>query len=105
MTAESNPPVEPPRVSLQLRGAVGPTVGSKMLNQAGVENVTPEELLEPPLDTVVIDNKDKPNEGDQTGMDQSKIQQDLLNKIMEQDMMNSQKQRFAALEEARKVGF
>jgi hypothetical protein len=105
MTAESNPPVEPPRVSLQLRGAVGPTVGSKMLNQAGVENVTPEELLEPPLDTVVIDNKDKPNEGDQTGIDQSKIQQDLLNKIMEQDMMNSQKQRFAALEEARKVGF
>ena len=105
VAAESNPPVEAPRVSLQLRGAVGPTVGSKMLNQAGVENVTPEELLEPPLDTVVIDNKDKPNEGDQTGMDQSKIQQDLLNKIMEQDMMNSQKQRFAALEEARKVGF
>ena len=105
VAAESSPPVEQPRVSLQLRGAVGPTVGSKMLNQAGVENVTPEELLEPPLDTVVIDNKDKPNEGDKTGMDQSKIQQDLLNKIMEQDMMNSQKQRFATLEEARKVGF
>lgn len=105
IAAESSPQGEPPRVSLQLRGAVGPTVGSKMLNQAGVEGVTPEELLEPPLDTVVIDNKDKPNEGDQTGMDQSKIQQDLLNKIMEQDMMNSQKQRFAALEEARKVGF
>jgi hypothetical protein len=103
--AESSPQGDAPKVSLQLRGAVGPTVGSKMLNQAGVENVTPEELLEPPLDTVVIDNKDKPNEGDQTGMDQSKIQQDLLNKIMEQDMMNSQKQRFAALEEARKVGF
>jgi len=105
IAAESNPPVEPPRVSLQLRGAVGPTVGSKMLNQAGVDNVTPEELLEPPLDTVVIDNKDKPNAGDETAMDQSKIQQDLLNKIMEQDMMNSQKQRFATLEEARKVGF
>ena len=103
--AESNPPVEQPRVSLQLRGAVGPTVGAKMLNQAGVDNVTPEELLEPPLDTVVIDNKDKPNAGDETAMDQSKIQQDLLNKIMEQDMMNSQKQRFATLEEARKVGF
>jgi hypothetical protein len=105
LAAESSPPAEQPRVSLQLRGAVGPTVGSKMLNQAGVENVTPEELLEPPLDTVVIDNKDKPNAGDETAMDQSKIQQDLLNKIMEQDMMNSQKQRFATLEEARKVGF
>jgi hypothetical protein len=105
MTAESNPPVEPPRVSLQLRGAVGPTVGSKMLNQAGVENVTPEELLEPPLDTVVIDNKDKPNVGEGLPGDQSKIQQDLLNKIMEQDMQNSQQQRAAMLEEARKVGF
>jgi hypothetical protein len=105
VTAESSPPVETPRVSLQLRGAVGPTVGSKMLNQAGVENVTPEELLEPPLDTVVIDNKDKPNADEGVAMDQSKIQQDLLNKIMEQDVMNSQKQRFDTLEEARKVGF
>jgi hypothetical protein len=70
-----------------------------------VENVTPQELLEPPLDTVVIDNKDKPNEGDKTATDQSKVQQDLLNKIMEQDMINSQQQRKIALEEARKVGF
>jgi hypothetical protein len=76
-----------------------------MLNQAGVENVTPEELLEPPLDTVVIDNKDKPNVGEGLPGDQSKIQQDLLNKIMEQDMQNSQQQRTAMLEEARKVGF
>jgi len=105
VAAEASPPGEAPKVSLQLRGAVGPTVGSKMLTQAGVEGVTPEELLEPPLDTVVIDNKDKPNEGDKTGIDQTKIQQDLLNKIMEQDMVNSQKQRFATLEEARKVGF
>jgi hypothetical protein len=105
LRSESSPQGDAPKVSLQLRGAVGPTVGSKMLNQAGVDNVTPEELLEPPLDTVVIDNKDKPNAGDETAMDQSKIQQDLLNKIMEQDMLNSQKQRFATLEEARKVGF
>ena len=105
IAAESSPQGEPPRVSLQLRGAVGPTVGSKMLTQAGVENVTPEELLEPPLDTVVIDNKDKPNVGEGVPGEQSQIQEDLLNKIMEQDVMNSQKQRFAALEEARKVGF
>ena len=105
VTAESSPPVETPRVSLQLRGAVGPTVGSKMLNQAGVENVTPEELLEPPLDTVVIDNKDKPNANEGVPGEQSQIQEDLLKKIMEQDMLDSQKQRSARLEEARKVGF
>ena len=105
LTAESSPPVETPRVSLQLRGAVGPTVGSKMLNQAGVENVTPEELLEPPLDTVVIDNKDKPNANEGVPGEQSQIQEELLKKIMEQDMLDSQKQRSARLEEARKVGF
>ena len=105
VSAESNTPAEPPRVSLQLRGAVGPTVGSKMLNQAGVENVTPEELLEPPLDTVVIDNKDKPNANEGVPGEQSQIQEDLLKKIMEQDMLDSQKQRSARLEEARKVGF
>ena len=105
VTAESSPPVETPRVSLQLRGAVGPTVGSKMLNQAGVENVTPEELLEPPLDTVVIDNKDKPNANEGVPGEQSQIQEELLKKIMEQDMLDSQKQRSARLEEARKVGF
>ena len=105
LAAESSPPVETPRVSLQLRGAVGPTVGSKMLNQAGVENVTPEELLEPPLDTVVIDNKDKPNANEGVPGEQSQIQEELLKKIMEQDMLDSQKQRSARLEEARKVGF
>jgi hypothetical protein len=105
VTAESSPPVETPRVSLQLRGAVGPTVGSKMLNQAGVENVTPEELLEPPLDTVVIDNKDKPNANEGVPGEQSQIQEELLKKIIKQDMLDSQKQRSARLEEARKVGF
>lgn len=105
LAEESTPQVEAPRVSLQLRGAVGPTVGSKMLNQAGVENVTPEELLEPPLDTVVIDNKDKPNAEDQLVQSQQSAQADLLNKLVEQETMNSQKQRQAKIEEARKIGF
>jgi hypothetical protein len=51
-----------------LRGAVGPTTGSKILTQSGIKDVTPEELLEPPLDTVVIDNKDKPNAEDTQGI-------------------------------------
>ena len=104
LVAEESPQGEPPRVSLQLRGAVGPTVGSKMLNQSGVKDVTPEELLEPPLDTVVIDNKDKPNAEEGVAGEQAAIQQKLLDQIMEQDMMASQKRRNAMMEEAMKVG-
>lgn len=104
VAAESQPQGEPPRVSLQLRGAVGPTVGSKMLNQAGVDSVTPEELLEPPLDTVVIDNKDKPNvEGGVVG-EQSDVQQKLLNKLLEEEVLASQRRRNMRMEEAMKVG-
>jgi hypothetical protein len=76
LQAENSPQGEAPRVSLQLRGAVGPTTGSKMLNQAGLSDVTPQELLEPPLDTVVIDNKDKANavEGTAGAMDAYQMQ-------------------------------
>ena len=105
IAAESSPQGEPPRVSLQLRGAVGPTVGSKMLNQAGVEGVTPEELLEPPLETVVIDNKDKPNVEQGVAGDQAAYQQEAFKKLVEQDVMDSQRQRQAMLDEVRKVGF
>jgi hypothetical protein len=102
--AEAAPQGEPPRVSLQLRGAVGPTVGSKMLTQSGVKNVTPEELLEPPLDTVVIDNKDKPNVGEGVPGEQAQIQQDLLNKLVESDALHQQKMRQQMQERTMKVG-
>ena len=105
LAAESAPKGEPPRVSMQLRGAVGPTVGSKILNQSGVENVTPDELLEPPLETVVIDNKDKPNVDEGVAGQQADYQQQMLDKLMQQDLLDSQKQRQAVLDEVRKVGF
>jgi hypothetical protein len=82
--ADSAPQGAPPRVSLQLRGAVGPTAGSKILTQSGVPNVTPQELLEPPLDTVVIDNKDKPNAPDAGTKDLEQFRQDAMRKIMDQ---------------------
>ena len=97
LQAEAAPTGDAPRVSLQLRGAVGPTVGSKMLNQAGVEQVTPQELLEPPLDTVVIDNKDKPNAESGAGGMVDQTQMDLLQKLQanqveaEQKMMNAER--------------
>ena len=61
--------------------------------------------MEPPLDTVVIDNKDKPNVEEGVPGEQAQIQQDLLNKIIENDVLNQQKRRFKMLEEADRVGF
>jgi hypothetical protein len=83
LQAEQSPQGEAPRVSLQLRGAVGPTTGSKILNSTGIENVTPQELLEPPLDTVVIDNKDKPNAGEGTAGAMDQYQLELLQRLQQ----------------------
>ena len=56
-----------------------------------MDNVTPQELLEPPLDTVVIDNKDKPNavEGTAGAMDQ--YQMELLQKLQGNQALADQK--------------
>ena len=89
--AETAPEGEPPRVSLQLRGAVGPTTGSKILNNTGIEKVTPQELLEPPLDTVVIDNKDKPNAEAGAGGQMDQYQMELLQKLQGEQAMTDQK--------------
>ena len=100
--AESGPQGEAPKVSLQLRGAVGPTVGSKILTQSGVKQVTPEELLEPPLDTVVIDNKDKPNAED-AGMPNEQAMT-AFSKLQEQELAHQQKLRHEQEMAAAKVG-
>ena len=102
--AESNPQGDAPKVSLQLRGAVGPTVGSKMLNQAGVKDVTPQELLEPPLDTVVIDNKDKPNAEGGAGGAQDQYQMQLLQKLQGNQALADQKMNNTLMEESIRNG-
>jgi len=57
-----------PRVALQLKGTVGPTGAAEILNKAGVVNITPDTMTEPPLETWVSDSMDKPDE-DSTGND------------------------------------
>jgi hypothetical protein len=80
-----------PRVSLQLRGPIGPSTGSKILNQAGIKDVTPQEMLEPPLETVIIDNKDKPNAPDTTFEGVSEYQQQVIDKLLGNELLNTQK--------------
>ena len=90
--SEDSPQGDPPKVSLQLRGAVGPTTGSKILNQSGVQGVTPEEMLEEPLDTVVIDNKDKPNAEDAVAnLEQQRTQ--LANELQDSEAKHQQRMR------------
>jgi hypothetical protein len=84
MSEESSSEGTPPRVSLQLRGTVGPTTGSKILSNSGIPGVTPEEMLEPPLETVVFDNLDKPNADNDVGSARDEQQMRFLQELQEQ---------------------
>ena len=100
---ESGPEGQAPRVSLQLRGTVGPTAGSKIINSTGIKSVTPEELLEPPLETVVIDNLDKPNA---EGAEQDQARQQAIGTMrdmQDSEMRFQQKMRQQREEEAAKI--
>lgn len=55
------PSPEPIRTSLQLKGTVGPTGAAEILSKAGASNITPDVMAEPPLETVVLDQIDKPD--------------------------------------------
>ena len=89
---QDNQPVgESPRVSLQLRGAIGPTTGAKIIGNSGIKGVTPQEMLEPALDTVVIDNKDKPNAEDTNFAGVPEYQQKVVDEIIGNEMLNEQR--------------
>jgi hypothetical protein len=105
MQESANVQGQPAKVSLQLRGAVGPTTGSKILTQSGLKGVTPQELLEPPLDTVVIDNKDKPNAPDAGGEAIAGLQEDLANKLAEKSAVHEQNMQQQYQKEMSGVGF
>jgi hypothetical protein len=53
------------RPTLQIKATAGPTAVSDILQKAGVD-VTPEEMMEPPLETWISDSVDKPD-ADATG--------------------------------------
>ncbi len=102
--SEGVPKSDPPKVTMQLRGAVGPTTGSKILNQAGVQNVTPQELLEPALDTVVIDNKDKPNAPETQFAGVQDYQQGVIDKLIGNQALEQQKLQQRYMEKASDIG-
>ena len=54
----------PPNVkaNLNIHSTLGPTATAEVLNRAGVYNVTPQDTAEMPLDTMVQEDRDLPNE-------------------------------------------
>jgi hypothetical protein len=69
------PDPHPVRTTLSLKGTVGPTAASEILQRAGVMKVTPEQMAEPPLDTVVLDSLDLPNSNASGNDPMSQVQQ------------------------------
>lgn len=57
------PEGQAPRVTMSMHGTVGPTGASKIMEKAGVD-ITPEEFTEPPLETLVMDSVDAPDQDD-----------------------------------------
>jgi hypothetical protein len=49
------------RPTLQIKTTAGPTAVSEILNKAGIFDLTPQEMTEPPLDTWVTDDLSKAN--------------------------------------------
>lgn len=56
-----NPPEEGVRTNLQLKGTIGPTGAATILQGKGNPTITPEIMMEPPLETWVTDSMDKPD--------------------------------------------
>jgi hypothetical protein len=56
------------RVTLGLNGTVGPTAASEILQKKGLSGITPEVMMEQPLETSVYDSMDKPDQ-DEAGND------------------------------------
>jgi hypothetical protein len=59
--AAPQPESQAPRVSLGLKGTVGPTAAAQILNKAGVQVDAETMATEPPLETWVTDSVDKPD--------------------------------------------
>lgn len=55
------PEGQAPRVNLSMHGTLGPSVASKIMQASGVD-ATPEEFLEQPLETLVMDSVDAPDQ-------------------------------------------
>jgi hypothetical protein len=68
---------EPVKTTLSLKGTIGPTGAAQILQQGGLQGITPETMAEQPLETSVYDSMDKPDM-DEAGNDPLTDEEKLL---------------------------
>jgi hypothetical protein len=93
-------------VNYQVKSTAGPTATSAILDKAGIQ-VSPQALTEPPLDTWVSDDVDKPNASDSANSqaDEAMVEQtaivDMAVKLHEMDLKQSAADHSQALDAAK----
>ena len=70
--------------TLQIKSTAGPTAVADILNKAGILDVTPETMAEPPLETWVSDSVDKPN-AEPTGEEKAQQQAQAAAQLQQMD--------------------
>jgi hypothetical protein len=84
MSIPQRPEPKAVQTTLQLKGTIGPTAASEILNKGGVLDVTPEQMAEQPLETWVSDSIDKPD-ADEAGNDPLTQAEKLQSMALAQD--------------------
>jgi hypothetical protein len=109
MSLPQKPEPKAVQTTLQLKGTIGPTAASEVLNRSGVLDVTPEQMAEQPLETWVSDSLDKPNvesagnEPIQAAIQDAKMLQEAGIAQNQADMQSMQTAHKAALDHAAAV--
>ena len=85
-------PATPPKITLGLRGTVGPTVAAEMANKAGIFDATPQQFAEPPLETQVIDTEKHDETGQPNARSNDPYEMDQLQKWQQMEHAQEQQQ-------------
>jgi hypothetical protein len=94
------------RPTLQIKSTIGPTGAADILNRAGVLDIDPQTMAEPPLDTWVSDDLTSPlaqNSGNTTGPQAEMQAAQTANNISQDQQAHTQKQQALAAEHAAKA--
>lgn len=89
------------RPTLQIKSTIGPTGAADILNRAGVMDIDPQTMAEPPLDTWVSDDLTSPlaqNSGNTTGPQAEMQAAQTANNISQDQQAHAQKQEALANE-------
>lgn len=91
------------RPTLQIKSTIGPTGAADILNKAGIYDVDPQTMAEPPLDTWVSDDLTKPRAQTSGNMTEQMESAQVANNIEQDQQSHTAKQMALAAEHAQKA--